>query len=243
MFDTADERLRLPRVLEPRNAAVAKALLAHYLTDFTGRGFETVGHRWDDPAHANVVTPSDLVALACLSVPVAGDTALHLLVDEAAVISELLRQLPEPHVTLWKAEADKITAPDAPLQTLWRTLRAVPGMGPTSTSKLLARKRANLVPIYDSVVAEAFGMRSSAGQWGAMRELLLSDTGSGALHEHLAELTRDVPGAEVVTPLRVLDIIVWYAHHPSPNQAVRRRHAFEQAGLDAEDAESAITRA
>ena len=53
----------------------------------------------------------------------------------------------------------------------------------------------------------------------------------------------DVPGAEVVTPLRVLDIIVWYAHHPSPNQAVRRRHAFEQAGLDAEDAESAITRA
>ncbi|QIK83168.1 DUF6308 family protein [Sanguibacter sp. HDW7] len=231
-MSTSTAPLRLPRVLYPDNTDVARALLSHYLTTFTGRGFESVGHPWNDPAHANKVTTADIVALSCLAVPVGGDAVMRLLVEDAGRVSALLADAPPPETNLWEVDEKAILDPEEALQSLWQLLRDIPGMGPTSASKLMARKRPRLVPIYDSVVAQALGMRSARGHWEMMHTLLLSEIDGETVHEHLSRLSEGVAGAELVTPLRAFDIVTWYAHSSAPGQVKRRQEAFEQAGLD-----------
>jgi hypothetical protein len=98
---------------------------------------------------------------------------------------------------------------------LWRLLSDRRQLGPTRVSKLLAAKRPHLVPIYDSFVAEALLPPTHRRQWqwwGPWRDMLLGPDGeaiSAAVTEIRAEVT--VPGANRLSELRVLDIVVWMA--------------------------------
>ena len=78
-------------------------------------------------------------------------------------------------------------------------------MGPTTTSKLLARKRPRLVPIYDSVVASVYGIPDSRGYWRAMRTLVKTDN----LWQRADQLRVRAGLSPLITPLRVIDIVVW----------------------------------
>lgn len=57
---------------------------------------------------------------------------------------------------------------------LWQTLVALPDIGATKASKLYARKRPRLQPIYDSVVAKVLGTNNL---WEPLREELQRDLG------------------------------------------------------------------
>jgi hypothetical protein len=90
----------------------------------------------------------------------------------------------------------------------WRLiadLRALPGVGPTVASKLLARKRPKLRPIYDSVVDAV--THTEERLWEPLWLELRKD--NRALHQRLlrlhnaAELSHDVPA------LRVFDVVAW----------------------------------
>ena len=59
-------------------------------------------------------------------------------------------------------------------------------MGPMRTSKLLARKRPRLVPIYDSVVKKEFQLKDSRGFWAGLRDALREN--DNALHSHALAL-------------------------------------------------------
>lgn len=207
-------RLNVPEILRARSEDVAEALLREYFgpegtrTAYSGAHFETLGGRWDE-LPPDEITASDLLAVSTLSVDVPASATIRILGPEVATISRLLRSIP--------ADTDLPDAPDnlvdgGAAADLWALLRAMPGMGPTTTSKLLARKRPRLVPIYDSVVATVFGARNSGGYWRAMRDLVHTD----GIWQRAEQLRTRAAIDPVVTPLRVIDVVVWmHGRHTS----------------------------
>ena len=87
---------------------------------------------------------------------------------------------------------------------LWNGLDALPGVGSTIASKLFARKRPRLRPIWDSVIEAVI---ESPTLWEPLRVALRQD--DGALHERLLRLHRDAHLPDEVSPLRVFDVICW----------------------------------
>ena len=94
---------------------------------------------------------------------------------------------------------------------LYEDLCALPNTGPTTASKLLARKRPRLRPIYDSVVAAVTGTRDR--QWEPLREGLRAD--GGALHHRLLRLREAAELPPEVSALRVLDVVAWMDGRPA----------------------------
>jgi hypothetical protein len=76
-------------------------------------------------------------------------------------------------------------------------------MGRTKTSKLLARKRSGLIPIYDSVVAKALGIERSDNDWRLWQNFM-SENGIGGFR-----YAANQAGALHLSDLRVLDIVIW----------------------------------
>ena len=112
--------------------------------------------------------------------------------------------------TLWTCDRDLLTgdkdAPDTSglLFRLYYLLRSKDiGIGPVTTSKLLAAKFPKIVPIRDSIVAELLGMTRRDDWWTAIR-----DQFTPQLVKHLDGLA--LPNnARQVSTLRRLDIILW----------------------------------
>ena len=84
---------------------------------------------------------------------------------------------------------------------LWGVLRKIGGLGPTRTSKLIARKRPPLIPIYDSVVRGAVYGSTTRGYWTRLHGALTAD--DHALHRHLVSLRNRAGLQQWVSPLRV----------------------------------------
>lgn len=185
------------------------------IPSFTGSEFDTFGREEGDEDR---VTPSDLLSLALLSVPLRGDAVLGILRESSAEITDLLRQLPKNkdlHV-LSSEEFLLLHDDDEPSvgQMLWDILRShhldtTWDMGPTRVSKLLARKRPLLIPIWDELIGTALGLKDSRGHWIAMYSLLRETEG---LPDHLSSL-RDEAGLDrnSISILRIFDVAVWHA--------------------------------
>ncbi len=84
-------------------------------------------------------------------------------------------------------------------------LQTLPSVGPTIASKLLARKRPRLRPIYDSVVAGVTDTR--ARLWEPLRVALRADDFD--LYQRLLRLHAAAGLPAEVSALRVLDVIAW----------------------------------
>ena len=162
---------------------------------FTGSSFEKIPVR--DPF---TITAEDLVAVSMLSVDIPPRGSEWILGEGQPTIRHLLEQMP--------MEADiknfpSLTDPDGPAWQLWNQLIAFTGMGRTKTSKLLARKRSGLIPIYDSVVATALGLKRSDNDW-TLWQSFMSGTGIGDFR-----FAANQAGALHLSDLRVLDIVIW----------------------------------
>lgn len=156
--------MRIPLALQTDDVASATATLTRYFggsnpaDQYTGASFDS----WDSTGtrdhDVNIFTADDLVAIGFLSVnagPVAARTILR---DRRTEFSELLARIgPDRDLADVDDEIDK-TWPAWSLET---QLRAVPGVGQTIASKLIARKRPRLYPIYDTVVAEVLGTKTA----------------------------------------------------------------------------------
>lgn len=169
-------------------------------SQFTGARFDTWdsnGTRWAD---RDRFTADDLVAVSLLSVNVSAAAAILLLDTQADAFSDLLtelgddRDLADEHVPWPDDWAGWI---------LFNKLLKLPDVGPTTASKLLARKRPRLRPIYDSVVATVVG---SQQLWEPLRDALTADP---VLHERLLGLRDEAGLPEDVSALRVFDVVTW----------------------------------
>lgn len=227
---TADAKSTMPTIFEPAFEPLATALLRDYYEAtksdgqpwFTGARFESLGSPWNDPTNADRFTADDVVAVSCLSVRLRGTAAIRILEHEADSIGELLGKMPLD-VPLWEA-SDAEIGPDSAATELWWLLRAgKDGLGRTTVSKLMARKRADLIPIYDSVVRSALGLNGAAGHWERMRQLMLTVIDDVPLHQRLGTMAADAGLSPLVTPLRVFDVVVWYAFNPNDEVRARAR--------------------
>ncbi|RBY91058.1 DUF6308 family protein [Blastococcus sp. TF02A-30] len=188
----------LPRCLEGPDADQALGYLTRYYgRPYTGAHFDSWAPRQNDP---NAFTAEDLLAVSFLSVVVPPLAARELLDTRAAEFGALLRELgPDRDLV---AQAEPVTE-EQPASRLYRAVRRLPGVGRTIGTKLLARKRPRLVPIYDSVVARVSGIGDH--HWEPLRQALQTDD----LHKHLLDL-RDRAGlGPHVSALRVLDVVTW----------------------------------
>jgi hypothetical protein len=200
----------MPRVLaRPDGDEAAVKQLTRYFgpslaeTDsFTGAafdGWDSTGKRSHD---RDRFTADDLVAVTFLSVDVGPRAAHALLREKAEQFSRLLGKV-GPDRDL--AFAVEVLDDSWVGWTLDRELRALPDVGPTTASKLFARKRPRLRPIFDSVVARVLG--TAERHWQPIHHALAAD--DAALHRRLLRL-RDAAGlSEEVSALRVLDVLAW----------------------------------
>jgi hypothetical protein len=104
-----------------------------------------------------------------------------------------------------------------PADCLWYEVAKVKQFGSfVVRSKLLARKRPNLIPIYDAFVGGALGIGTirhlDYSMWGTMQLVTQSErvwVTVTAIHESLRANHAESPFLEGLTPLRTLDIILW----------------------------------
>ncbi len=170
---------------------------------YTGALFD----EWDPSAtraaSANTFTSDDVVAVSMLSVDLPAAASYELLVRQRARFESLLADVgPDRDLV-------EVTSPiddDWPAWRLSSALRELAGLGPTTTSKLLARKRPRLVPIFDSVI-NLHLLGGSGVHWVPLRDALQSD--GAALHQRLIGIRDAAKLGGHVSALRVLDVVAW----------------------------------
>jgi hypothetical protein len=204
----------LPPILDLDRRRDAADLLADYfhvnvvtgIPDFTGSRFERFAGGGDRPAVADVITAEDVVAVTMLSVDVPAAAALKLLgdrfSDHAEHISALLHQLP--------VDVSLSAATDTHLEIasqLWTEVRHRCGVGPTTTSKLLARKRPHLLPVIDSVVRRQLGHGRRRDFYETLRAHLRDD--AHAMDGQLSSIRREAAIGNDISIIRCFDIILW----------------------------------
>lgn len=94
---------------------------------------------------------------------------------------------------------------------IWQALRALPGVGPTTASKLLSRKRPKLIPIRDGIVNDVLGL-GKADWWSVLPFVL----GKKGLASRIDELDPRIDGYTPST-LRLMDVAIWMLGSNSGN--------------------------
>ncbi|HYD51144.1 MAG TPA: DUF6308 family protein [Gemmatimonadaceae bacterium] len=214
--------VRIPWVLTAGYEPVASRLLQIYFGQaglgpaFDGALFQAIGGRGDAEEWKDVVRAEDALAVSALSVDVPPAAAHALLGDKARDVARLLSRIPAD-VDLASDDAD--VSADSPASALWQVLRHEVGLGPTTTSKLMARKRPRLIPIYDSVVRDVLGLTDSRGHWAGMRAALRAN--DCELHHRAGSLRASAAlDPETVSVLRVLDVVLWM-HGKKPERSAQ----------------------
>jgi hypothetical protein len=200
--------MRLPLSLQTSDDEGAVEVLQRYYSlgayrdwaPFTGAQFDDWDTTHSRICDTNRFTADDLVAVSLLSVDVPPAAAIELLDTGASRFSRLLRELGGDRDLV--EETQSWSAEWAGWR-LWSELMALPGVGATTASKLLARKRPRLRPIYDSVVATVI---ESPDIWEPLRKLLNE---RDDLHPRLLRLREQAGLTDAVSALRVFDVLAW----------------------------------
>lgn len=212
--------MAIPDILDDDHIDTAAQLLRTYyrrtaagLPCYTGSLFTCWAGGGDAAPVVNRVTAEDLIAVSFLSVDVPGGAAFGILETHATLISDLLAQIPSDLclADVQTDDVEKVLGAASPALQLWQVLRGRDtgswGMGQTRTSKLMARKRPRLIPVYDSVVGNLMGLQAgSAGQWMRWHNALTDGTD---LPERLQEIRRVSGIADPISDIRVMDIVLW----------------------------------
>ncbi len=164
----------------------------------TGGFFDDLGHRGEPDPAPDRLTPADLLALQMLDARIAPPQIPWLLED--AEVSRLLARIPV-EARIWDDALPISTEP----WELWDVLHDRHGLGETTTSKLLARKRPHLIPVVDDVILGALRptQPSSAWLWQGLRERLRDHV----LRDHLSDIAIEADGPGLPL-LRVLDVVI-----------------------------------
>jgi hypothetical protein len=169
---------------------------------FTGAAFDCWDSTGTRAADVDRFTADDLIAVSLLSIRIKPRWAHEVLHARAPDLSSLLAAM-RPDRDL-ATEAARI-GPDWPGCRLYDALISIPGVGAVTASKLMARKRPLLIPVWDSVVADVTNTRQQ--QWERLRVALRE--GDPSLHVRLGAIREAAGLNPQVSPLRVLDVIAW----------------------------------
>lgn len=177
-------------------------------TGYPGRWFEQVGSPADQERDRNRLTADDIVALSALSIRLPIAVSARLLGEDADEISELLTEIPAD-ADLWSVARSELS-PRSAAYRLFNKFRAMAwnggehGTAGVTASKLLARKRPRLIPIYDHQVSQLVDLGKGASWWISLQEALTSE-----VRAHLEDAHEAAELGPLITPLRTLDVILW----------------------------------
>lgn len=162
------------------------------------------GDDWLDPHDG--YSWRDIAAVKMLGVTVPARAALRLTgcIDETFA-SDLEAQLSSSSPDIEPQDpAGQTLLRDttSPLHQAWRQLRTLDGVGWVIASKLLARKRPHIAPIYDRVVRAAVGAPPS---WWTC----VADYFTGPERVARLDQARHAAGQADLPLLRALDVAVW----------------------------------
>lgn len=156
----------------------------------------------------------DLLAASFLSVRFSPKAAIGLLEERREEVTALLSQIPNDLdlADLGPDDFKEVLGEESAAWRLWDLLRGKDlskgwGIGPTKASKLLARKRPRLIPIWDSVVGKEVRLKNSLTQWSEWHEALTQE--GGTLARHLGEVQRLAGLPQPVSTLRAMDVVLW----------------------------------
>lgn len=203
-----DSSIRLPKVLASGDDDSAVDVVREYFYEaLVKTGRIRSGALWDEwdststrQRDVDIFTADDLVAVTLLSVSVDPDGAQVLLRERHAEFTELLREIgPDRDLV---DEADEIT-PESPAWRLETALWTVPSIGRTIASKLIARKRPRLYPVYDRVVGEVLGTRTAHLE--PIRQALRAN--DRELHHRLVTVRERAALPATVPAIRILDVL------------------------------------
>lgn len=211
--------MKLPDILSDERIDAAAKLVDDYYNETFSSGQPRAGSRFDSwagggdaPETENTFTANDLLAVSFLGVDVPGAAIIGLLDTYSERAEGLLAEIPTD-VDLGDVDSgdlDDLLGEGSAAWKLWDLVRGKQvgkwGIGPTRASKVLARKRPRLIPIYDSVVKRVTGMESSMEQWTEWHAALAEETG---LPQRLQEIKRRSGTEEPISALRVLDVVLW----------------------------------
>lgn len=198
----------------------------------TGSSFDDWAGRGDTPDVRDRITDSDIVAVSMLSVTVPAKAAIGF--QEPAVaeqISELLSLIPTDikMSDLTPADAREHLGKDSYAYKLWGVLRADDatrwGVGPTTASKIMARKRPHLIPIWDVVIGQVITKRSSKDQWMLWHAHLQPGR---PLPDRLRRIHEASKVTQELSELRIMDAILWRHGRDLGYQGSRGRQGREK---------------
>ncbi|WP_305093355.1 DUF6308 family protein [Prescottella sp. R16] len=201
--------IRLPKVLASGDDAAVEVLRRYFTEPLVKTGYLRSGARWDTwdstgtrERDADVFTADDLVAVTMLAVEVSPDGAQILLRERGDEFTQLLAAVgPDRDLV---DEPHELTA-ESPVCRLETALWTVPSIGRTVASKLIARKRPRLFPIYDRVIGEVLDTKQAHLE--PVRQALRAD--DGKLHRRLVSLREQAGLDESVPALRILTVLAW----------------------------------
>lgn len=213
--------MNLHPILDDTDACIE--LVARYYSGEAKYGLPRSGSHfdhWDGGGDRseirNELTADDFLAVSFLYVNVPPEAAIGLLGDCKPDVEALLEQIPyDRHLAdLSSDEYQKYLGPEGPAQELWDLLTSKPspkrnasykwGIGPTTASKIMARKRPNLIPITDERVGDLVGRKGD--YW---RQWYMALTDSSRLPERLQQIKENAEIGQDPSLLRVLDVILW----------------------------------
>ena len=216
--------MRIPEILTKDQIDNAVILLRSYYTEpqhgksglRSGARFDTWGGGGDAASVCNTLTADDLLAASFLSVRFSPKAVIGILGDRREDVTALLSAIPVDLdlVDVSHDDFKAVLGEESPAWQLWDLLRGKDqlngkgwGVGPTKASKLLARKRPRLIPIWDSVVKRETELKNSQTQWIDWHQALTED--NCALAMHLNEVQRRAELPHPVSTLRAMDVVLW----------------------------------
>lgn len=213
--------MELPAILTDKDQIGEAVTLLHaYFNEPTRSGLPRTGSRFDSwrgggdrPESVNVLTEDDIVAVSFLGMRVTGEAAFGLLDTHRENITELLKEIPHDTDLADVSPSDInrfIGSGRSEASQLWSIFTNAEGtkwdIGATKASKLLARKRPRLIPIYDSVIDRVTGLGGTARkQWTDWHEVLTETD----LPQHLDNIRALSGISETISQLRVMDVVLW----------------------------------
>ena len=182
---------------------------------FSGSLFDSIGGGGDRPDVENTITREDVLAVAAVNAPMPAAVASLLLSQPASGrLATWLRQLPTD-IDLWDSDDDTLaTATKAwdEIRTIHEAGTAATANGGFAATKLLARKRPRLIPLYDEKVRSVVYLAEGASWWFSLRDAMRVDGEDNEVRFRVCAAMREAD-VGYVSVLRGLDVILWsYAH-------------------------------
>jgi hypothetical protein len=212
------------------NEDFAACLVRRYLDESSGRArysgayFDRLGGRGDQGEAANQFTAEDLLAITMLSVRIEGYHALEILHYRADELNGLLSEIPVG-VPLQAPEAGDLIREGGPAWRLWDAICDIEprpeknSVGPITAGKLLAHKRPNLLPVYDSRIKKVLSRRRVDNEWWHdLHDDLVNRQG----FVQMLESVRVKANAGDMSLLRIFDVMCWMYSWKSEREVCNR---------------------